>query len=76
MSTLLMMGESDFFIALYKTVEANRIILAMHLDDLMLKERFDMVNYRNRLIKQHNANTKLGFQSFPVMAYLRKLDQQ
>jgi len=78
MSTLLLMGESDFFLALYKTVESNRIVLATHLDDLLLKERFDMVNYRSRLIKEHRVSpsNKIGFQGFPVTAYLRKLDQQ
>jgi hypothetical protein len=78
MSTLLLMGESDFFVGLYKTVEVNRLILATHLDDLMLKERFDMVNYRSKLIKEHRpgSSTNGGFQDFPPLAYLRKLDQQ
>ena len=55
LSTLLLMEESDFFFQLYKTVETNRLILTSHLDDIYIKERFDMVNYRDRLLKDHRA---------------------
>jgi len=51
LSTLLCMKESDFFISLYRVVESNRLLLERNLDDLHLKERFDMVNVRTRQLK-------------------------
>ena len=44
MSTLLLCNESDFFVNLYRVIESNRLVLQMHIDELMLKERFEMVN--------------------------------
>ena len=78
MSTLLVMAESDFFISLYRVVETNRLFLQTHLDDLLLKERFDMVNYRNKLLKEKNFGQPqpTGFSGYPVISYLRKIDQQ
>ena len=45
MSALLVMdsSETDFFLKLYELVESNRLVIQIHLDDLFLKERFDMV---------------------------------
>ena len=51
LSALLCMKESDFFINLYRVVESNRLLLERNLDDLHLKERFDMVNVRSRQLK-------------------------
>lgn len=50
-------------------------MLQHHLDDLFLKERFDMVNQRSRLLKESDRKAaKLGFQGYPPIGYLRKLD--
>ena len=63
--------QTDFFFRLYEIIEGNRLLVMNHLDDLFLKERFDMVNFRASTLQKQNNE---GFYGFPVMAYLRKLD--
>ncbi len=54
MSTLLVMDckDTDFFFKLYEIVESHRIVLQINLDDIFLKERFDMVNQSQKHLPQ------------------------
>eukprot|EP00353_Schmidingerella_taraikaensis_P011803 CAMPEP_0185580962 /NCGR_PEP_ID=MMETSP0434-20130131/18016_1 /TAXON_ID=626734 ORGANISM="Favella taraikaensis, Strain Fe Narragansett Bay" /NCGR_SAMPLE_ID=MMETSP0434 /ASSEMBLY_ACC=CAM_ASM_000379 /LENGTH=76 /DNA_ID=CAMNT_0028199383 /DNA_START=611 /DNA_END=841 /DNA_ORIENTATION=+ len=76
MSNLLLMPleQTDFFIRLYEIVEANRLMAQSEIEDHHLKERFEMVNTRAKFVMPERGD-KGGFRGFPVMAYLRKMDQ-
>ena len=63
--------DTDFFFKLYEIVESHRIVVQIHLDDIFLKERFDMVNQSQKNLPQSD---KKGFFGFSPIAYLRKID--